>query len=80
MTGAALLDEMEAFVLDGEPAALQRALAMLEQQHPDIAELLDALEKMKGDPERRARAIVAVRAKLGLPLIPGPVCRPRPLR
>lgn len=80
MLVAAFLDEMEAFVLDGELAALQRALTLLERQHPDIAELLDALEKLKGDPDRRARAIVAVRAKLGLPLVPGPVCRPRPLR
>ncbi|HEY1076085.1 MAG TPA: hypothetical protein VGE51_05300 [Fontimonas sp.] len=76
----AFLDEMEGFVLDGDPVSLQRALDMLDGQRLDLAALLDALEQLKGDPDRRARAIVAVRARLGLPLIPGPVCRPRPLR
>jgi hypothetical protein len=75
-----LLDEIERFVLDGEAAALPRALGMLDRQRPDIADLLDRLEQIKGDRDRRARAIVAVRAKLGLSVIPGPACRPRPLR
>lgn len=80
MSGQALLDAAESYVLDGEESALQHALALLDQFRPDMAALLDALDRLKGDPDRKARAIVAIRGKLGLSLIPGPPCRPRPLR
>lgn len=80
MSEQALLDMAESYVLDGEDAALPRALELLDRFRPDLAALLDALDRLKGDPDRKARAIVAIRGKLGLSLIPGPPCRSRPLR
>jgi hypothetical protein len=59
---------------------LRAQLAQMTLDGLDIADLLDHLDHIKGDPDRKAQAIVAVRAKLGLPVVPGPVCRPRPLR
>jgi hypothetical protein len=77
---AAVVDLAESFALDGDAGAFRAQLAQMTLDGLDIADLLDHLDHIKGDPDRKAQAIVAVRAKLGLPVVPGPVCRPRPLR
>lgn len=43
----------------------------------DIAALLDWVQRYRCAPENRTRALRALRSALGLPAIPGPVCRPR---
>lgn len=84
MTGDAalreLLEHVEAYVLDAEDAALGRALAWCDTAEPAPAPVLAALERLRGDRARKARAIVAIRARLGLNAVPGAPCSPQPLR
>ena len=73
-----LLDRLADYVIDGEPAALDDALAQAGQEPFDIAGLLaglDALAAQRGDASRLALARVRLRTVLQLPLTPGPVCR-----
>lgn len=74
-----LLDLLDAYVLDADDAALAAALQRLPHLRLDLATLMERLDALRGDARRRARALVAVRAALGLSLVPGPPCRPRPL-
>jgi len=61
----------------GEPA-LRQAGEWVRANPVDIAGLLDWVHRYPATRERRARAEVVLRAGLGLPLVPGPVCRPLP--
>lgn len=63
------LDELE------ERSALNAACEAARQQRFDLATLFDWLQAFNADAERKQRAQVALRAALGLPLIPGPPCR-----
>jgi hypothetical protein len=74
------VDLAEEFALDGTVGSLETALAIVNALQPDIPSLLEALDRIKGDSDRKARAIIAIRAKLGLSVVPGPPCRPRTLR
>ncbi|MGE3598367.1 MAG: hypothetical protein AB7N70_22720 [Dehalococcoidia bacterium] len=75
-----LIEHVEAYVLDAEDAALARALEWCDATQPAPAPVLAALERLRGDRARKARAIVAIRARLGLSVVPGAPCSPQPLR
>lgn len=60
-------------------AALRAAAQWAAANPLDLADLFDWLHRYPAARERRARAEVVLRAALGLPLVPGPVCRPTPL-
>lgn len=60
------------------PAALRVAADWAQARPVDIAELFDWLQRYPADKARRSRAQIVLRAALGLPLVPGPVCRPTP--
>lgn len=73
-----LIDRLADYVIDGEVAALDEALAQAGREPFDIAALLAGLEALsarRGDPSRLAHARVQLRTALQLPLTPGPVCR-----
>lgn len=63
------LDEDEA------RSALDAACAAAHDARFDIAELFDWLQRYDADAALKQRAQTALRAALGLPLIPGPPCR-----
>lgn len=75
-----LIEHVEAYVLDADDGALARALAWCDAAQPAPGPVLAALEHLRGDRTRKARAIVAIRARLGLNVVPGAPCSPRPLR
>lgn len=75
------LTELIAPYLDeesGEPA-LRAAAQWAQANALDLADLFDWLHRYPAARERKARAEVVLRAAVGLPLVPGPVCRPMPL-
>lgn len=78
----AALTELITPYLDEETAeSALRAAAHWAGSNPlDLADLFDWLHRYPAARERKARAGVVLRAALGLPLVPGPVCRPTPLR
>lgn len=76
----AIADCLDSYVIAGDPAELDQALEQLRRDPPVLSDLLDALDVLRGDAARKARALIAVRRAYGLSVIPGPVCRPRPLR
>ena len=76
-----IADLAETFALEGDADALAQAVKRVGEAGPlDIAALLEALDRIKGEPHLKTRAILAIRTALGLPVSPGPVCRPQPLR
>jgi hypothetical protein len=63
------LDEDEA------RTALDAACSAARDTRFDVAELFDWLQRYDADAALKQRANTALRAALGLPLIPGPPCR-----
>ncbi len=75
---ATILQHIECYIDDGDAVDLDAALRAVADGPLDIAALLDRAARIKGDEERRRRAIAALRRALRLPVVPGPVCRTRP--
>lgn len=72
-----ITSELEAFFEGEDRAALERA-CVLARNHPlDIAALLDWLQNYRADRDAKSMATRLLRAALNLPVIAGPVCRPR---
>jgi hypothetical protein len=69
---------LEAFIEEGDNKALDEALRLVGETQFNITGLLQHLENFRGDLPRKRRAISLVRKQLGLPMIPGPVCRRSP--
>lgn len=60
---------------DEERSALDTACAALRTTVVDMPALFDWLQAYAADGDRKRRAQAALRAALGLPLIPGAPCR-----
>lgn len=60
---------------DRDAAALEQACAWVKTHPVDIAGLLDWLAGYDGDREACDLAARRLRFALGLPVIPGPICR-----
>ncbi len=76
----AAIEQPLSLYLDEEEGegALRRAAGWAGSNPVDIADLLDWVQRYPASRERKARANVVLRAALGLPLVPGPACRPLP--
>ncbi|WP_420464789.1 hypothetical protein [Panacagrimonas sp.] len=75
----ALISPLQRYLDEDDDEAALRAAADWARAHTvDIAGLFDWLQHYPADKARRSRAQVVLRAALGLPLVPGPVCRPTP--
>lgn len=75
----ALVVLIEPYLYEDAGEEVLRAAAEWAKAHPvDLAVLFDWLHRYPATRERRARAEVVLRAAVGLPLVPGPVCRPSP--
>lgn len=71
-----ITDALTRYLIDDEPrSALDAACDAARSTSFDIAELFDWLQRFDADAALKQRANVALRAALGLPLIPGPPCR-----
>ncbi len=66
---------LEIFIEEDDQKALENALSQVQKNRFNINDLLLHLENFKGDVQRKKRAIMLVRKKMGLSIIPGPVCR-----
>lgn len=75
-----LIELAEAYVLDADDAALPGALAWCDAEKPAPGPVLAALDRLRGDRNRKARLVVAIRGRLGLAVVPGAPCSPQPLR
>jgi hypothetical protein len=73
---ATIVDTLSLY-LDEEAGrdALDAACVAAKNTRVDIAALFDWLQRYDADNERKRHAQTALRAALGLPLIPGPPCR-----
>ena len=71
-----ITDALTRYLDEDEPrSALDAACEAARSTRFDIAELFDWLQRFDADAALKQRANVALRAALGLPLIPGPPCR-----
>jgi hypothetical protein len=70
--------ELETFFEDENRAALDRACKLAKEHPLDIAALLDWVRDYHADRDAKSLATRSLRAALGLPVIPGPVCRTQP--
>ena len=73
-----IISLLEDFIEEEDNAALEEALRLVKKSAIDITSLLNHIENFKGDIPRKRRAITAVRKQLGLPIIPGSICRSGP--
>jgi len=74
---SALQSELIRFLDDDQRSGLESACTLAKTEAVDIGELLDWVQRYRCAPDNRAQALRALRAALQMPVIPGPVCRPR---
>lgn len=72
---AALHAHLEAWLDDGDRAALDAACAIARSEPVDVDALLRFVSDYGASPEATQRALRRLRFAIGLPVIAGPVCR-----
>lgn len=65
---------------DGDPEALTQACVLARSSPIDVDALLAWVNDHGADPNATELALRRLRFAIGLPVVPGPVCRPAPNR
>lgn len=73
-----IISLLEDYIEEDDQDALDQALDLVAGTRVNITSLLKQLEDFKGDLPRKRRVINLVRMRLGLSIIPGPVCKRNP--